>query len=503
MKWAERWLIKEPVVPFRLGRLIFFIYARGQAWLRAPIVRLIFGTHFPLLVINGKVESSKKVNSSGENFPFTFNIHAYPTLAHRTLLVSNFKNPFLSCCCSSFTTYHHPLPITCPSSSLTTSSPDLTSKGSKVTLLPNTTSNWSLLRSPQVVHLLMITLSRDQEPGVDIDVILCPVVGRDSASKSTQVGVSYSESVKSFKRRKLILRDESEEEEEEELAPLWPPSGKPGLAGESLWTTLGHPKVSRGDERTLGEFTEDEAEGGYAKDAKPSERVVHKEKVLGTYIHWWREHKEEPTVDALRMSFSLRVMSTLGHYYVYKYNKVQHCIKKSILSSEHMITYGLWVDPDAEEDDIIFFSNYLTLYLHVNESHYFPFIVFSAMNQNIRSTLKGLAHKLAQRFSYQSSADSLSPSWFELMKEALRVVEPNFIVEQLDEVNLQSIYPAVMDRVSGTSSLEATTEVQLEEANMHRELATEAGLPANIGTEGEAVHIETSTIALEIEEEKQ
>ncbi|KAF3443313.1 hypothetical protein FNV43_RR12995 [Rhamnella rubrinervis] len=39
VKWDGSRLIKEPMVPFRLGKAMFLIYARGQAWLRATVVR--------------------------------------------------------------------------------------------------------------------------------------------------------------------------------------------------------------------------------------------------------------------------------------------------------------------------------------------------------------------------------------------------------------------------------------------------------------------------------
>ncbi|KAF3432552.1 hypothetical protein FNV43_RR27292 [Rhamnella rubrinervis] len=88
-------------------------------------------------------------------------------------------------------------------------------------------------------------------------------------------------------------------------------------------------------------------------------------------------------------------------------------------------------------------------------------------------------------------------------KEALKVVEPNFIVAQLDEVNLETIYPVVMAKVSGTSSLKATTEAQLGEANAPHKVATETDLLANIGIEGKTMRTETSTTSLEMEGEKQ
>ncbi|KAF3438874.1 hypothetical protein FNV43_RR17149 [Rhamnella rubrinervis] len=55
---------------------------------------------------------------------------------------------------------------------------------------------------------------------------------------------------------------------------------------------------------------------------------------------------------------------------------------------------------------------------------------------------------------------------FGLMKEALEVVEPSFVVERSNKVNLESLYLAIMAKVSGASPPNTTIKVQLEEVAM-------------------------------------
>ncbi|KAF3443327.1 hypothetical protein FNV43_RR13009 [Rhamnella rubrinervis] len=409
------------------------------------------------------VYSSRRANLNEENFPYAYDSHTYSAIAHRvsspSALYKSFPFPRL-------------LIAYLPSSSFSNRSP----KPSSMTSLLAFTRLRLRLGSPMLILVLLST------------------------------GLS--------KRMRLILDAKSEEEgEEEELAPLWPLSGASTLVGESSGARRGILKIGgeevSGDEvgleglteeaepdeqSNIGERGEPEGEEIVSHDEEaidlikvPEEDVVPSQPraseiaitiptfycglrvpfppsvrkflheisihpvhlfpsawqtVLGTYIHWRRENKEEPIVDSLRMTFSLRVLGTLRHYYVYKYKKfnnvaeglsspkswarrlkVQCGMKKSVFSPEHMTAYGLWTDPEAEEEDL----------------------KLGAAEKEIQEPKNDYENQLIIRFKP--------------MKEALKVVEPSFMVERLDEVNLESLYPAVIAKVSGASPLDTTPEV--------------------------------------------
>ena len=40
---------------------------------------------------------------------------------------------------------------------------------------------------------------------------------------------------------------------------------------------------------------------------------------MGTYIQWMQIHREEPAMEELRVTFSLRTSGVAGHYYRYRF----------------------------------------------------------------------------------------------------------------------------------------------------------------------------------------
>ncbi|KAF3434557.1 hypothetical protein FNV43_RR21642 [Rhamnella rubrinervis] len=103
--------------------------------------------------------------------------------------------------------------------------------------------------------------------------------------------------------------------------------------------------------------------------------------VLGTYIHWQRENEEEPSVDSLRMTFSLRVSGTPGHYYAYKYKKFNKAVE-GLSSPKYWAKRWVFMGEIGK--------GLITV-------------------KNIMSALRGIAQKSAERFSRPSSADPLPP----------------------------------------------------------------------------------------------
>ncbi|KAF3436810.1 hypothetical protein FNV43_RR19563 [Rhamnella rubrinervis] len=232
--------------------------------------------------------------------------------------------------------------------------------------------------------------------------------------------------------------------------------------------------------------------------------------------------------------------------------EVQRRMKKFILFPEHMTTYGLWVGPEAEEEGIILFQNNIML------SHFLVDNTNKALNDSLDTNkklkvkyqkakqdkitaearekcLSKLNRSEKQLQTVQKEKAALTANHeeqtqelekrpeaiereiqelkhdyenqliigFELMNEAFKVVESQFVIERLDEVNLESLYLVVMAKVLGATLSDTTPEAQLREYIMHHEGDAGASLPATTSIEGEVVYAEASANTLDIEEEKE